>query len=306
MNKSTFHLMKVPVISIGSSVPRDHFDATIHSVFDSSINLHLAPQGGLLTILISDHDDLPQGIRLDVRKLPLWSLPVGLRAVCRNGILRFDASPLSIDLRGARSWDGRLPPVAIDMQKPSTERAWSIVWQTLNKQQRLKQTDLVANDLFQQDEGSLLTRKLSLPVQELIAATERLDPHTSTMAARKMIGLGPGVTPSGDDILIGYLAGLRGAAAQDDRRLAFLSTFGESLSKCTKDINEISRTYLHHAIKGEFSSSIIRLASAISGGEQQRLMSAAKGAMRAGHSSGMDAVTGLLIGLAVWGKSSYP
>jgi hypothetical protein len=299
--------MKFHAVCIGSSVPRDYFDATIQSVFDLSLNLRLEHQDGLVTILISDHYDLPQGIRLDVKNLPLQSLTVGLCAACWGGILRFDSSPLTIDLRGAHIWEGRLPATAPDMQKPSTGRAWSVTWQTLNERQRLKQTDLIAGDLFQLDKGPLLTRKLHRPVLRLIAATERLDPHTSADAAQKMIGLGPGLTPSGDDFLIGWLAGLWSTAAQDNRRPGFLSTFGGSLSTLAKETNEISRTYLYYAIKGEFSSSIVMLVNAISDGEEQRLLSAAQEAMNVGHSSGMDSVTGLLIGMAAWGATSvYP
>jgi hypothetical protein len=296
--------MNFQAVSIGSSVPRDHFDATVQSVFDSSINLRLDNGEGLVTVLVSEHYDLPQGIRLDVKNLPLQSRPVGLHAACRNGILRFQSSPLIIGLRGAKVWNGRLSAIAIDIQKPSAERAWSIVWQSLNKQQRLKQTDLIADDLFQADTGSLLTRQLSQPVQQLIAATKRLDPQTSAEAAAKFIGLGPGVTPSGDDILIGYLAGLWSTAAQNQQRLDFLSNFGGLLSTLTKETNEISRTYLHYAIKGEFSSSTIALVSAISDGEEQNILSAAKEAMRVGHSSGMDSVSGLLIGMAAWSANS--
>lgn len=297
--------MKFHAASVGSSVPQNQFDATIHSVFDSSINLRLAQQARLVTIFISDHYDLPQGIRLGKKKFPFQTLTMGLSVACRGGILRFDSSPLTIDLRGARIWEGRLPPVAIDMHRHSTGRAWSVAWQTLNKQQRLTQTDLIADDLFQLHAGSLLTRKLSQPVLQLIGATQRLDPHASAEAAQKMIGLGPGVTPSGDDILIGYLAGLWATAAQDDRRPGFLLTLGGSLSNFAKDTNEISRTYLGYAIKGEFSSSIVMLVNAISKGGEQKLLSAAKDAMRVGHSSGMDSVTGLLLGMAAWGKISF-
>jgi hypothetical protein len=293
-------MMNFQAVSIGSSVPRDHFDATVQSVFDSSINLRLDHHKELVTVLISDHYDLPQGIRLDVKNVPFQSLTVGLQASCRGGILRFSSSPLTIDLRRARIWDGRLPRTSIDPQKPSTGRAWSIVWQSLNRQQRLKQTDLIARELFQSDTGSLLTRKLGQPIQQLITATKRLEPHTSAEAAAKMLGLGPGVTPSGDDILIGYLAGLWSTTTGHHQQLNFLSNFGNLLSALTEETNEISRTYLHYATKGEFASGILALVSAISDGEELTILSAAKDAMRVGHSSGMDSVTGLLLGIAAW------
>jgi hypothetical protein len=68
----------------------------------------------------------------------------------------------------------------------------------------------------------------------------------------------------------------------------------------TKETNEISRTYLHYAVRGEFSSSVLGLLNAIADGQEQRLLFTAAEAMRVGHSSGMDSVTGLLIGMRAW------
>ncbi|MCI0551337.1 MAG: DUF2877 domain-containing protein [Anaerolineae bacterium] len=292
--------MQFNAVSIGSAVPQDDFDAVIQSVFDSSVNLRLAHENRLITVLISDQYELPQGIRLDVKNAPLQSLTVGLHAACRGGILRFDSSPLSINLRGASIWEAQLP--IIDITKPIIKQAWSITWQALNRQQRLKQTDLIADDLFQSDKGSLLTRKLSQSVLDLLPATKRFDIEASVEAARKMIGLGPGVTPAGDDILIGYLAGLWSTAGEDKEKSAFIESFGKALLQLADQTNEISRTYLYHAIHGQFSGSLINLVNAIVSGEKEQLLSTAKDALRVGHSSGMDSVTGLLISLAVWGS----
>jgi hypothetical protein len=294
--------MQFHAVSIGSAVPQHNFDVLVQSVFDSSVNLRMVDQDRLITILISDHYELPQGIRLESKNVPLQSLTVGLRASCRGGILRFDSSPLTIDLRKVFIWEAQLS--RIDVTRPSTKQALSIVWKALNRAQRLKGTDLIADDLLHSDKGSALTRKLSQPVLELIATTQRFDVDTASNAARKMIGLGPGVTPSGDDILIGYLAGLWSVTDEYDKRLRFVSSFGEALLSLTKETNEISRTYLYHAIHGQFSSRLSKLVNTIGEGNEEQTLVAAKDAMRVGHSSGMDSVTGLGIGLAVWGSDS--
>jgi Protein of unknown function (DUF2877) len=298
--------MQFHATSIGSAVPQDDFEAVIQSVFDSSVNLRLENEDRLITTLISDHYELPQGIRIEVKNVPLQSLAVDLRAVCRGRILRFDSSPLTINLRGASVWEAKLP--IIDITKRSIRQALSITWQALNRAQRLKQTDLIADDLFQTDKGSSLTRKLSQPTRELIAATKRFDAEASIDTAQKMIGLGSGVTPSGDDVLLGYLAGLWSTTGKNDQRLSFISNFGKTLLSLAKETNEISRTYLYHAVHGQYSSSLINLVNAIGEGNEERLLVASKDAMRVGHSSGMDSVTGLLIGLAVWdnNSSSHP
>lgn len=292
--------MQFHAASIGSAVPRDNFDATIQSVFDSSLNLRLEHEDRLITVLISDHYDLPQGIRLAIKNASLPSLTIGLRAASRGGILRFGSSLLRIDLRGAPIWQGRIGTLPITI-----ERAWSIIWHMLNKHQKLKGTELIAEDLFYLDRGPLLTRKLSLPIRQLITAVKRYDSHTCSEAAQRMIGLGPGVTPSGDDVLIGFLAGLHCMTGNKKDKRAFIQALGNEILLLSKKTNEISRTYLTHAVKGEFSSSIVALIDAIRDGGEEQLTAAAGNAMRVGHSSGMDTVSGLLIGLAARDASPF-
>jgi hypothetical protein len=292
-------IMRFRVVSIGAAVPQDDFDAKIQSIFDTSLNLQLKSEDRLITVFVSDHYDLPQGIRLD-GEFPLQSLNAGLYAASRGGILRFDSSTSAIDLRGAPIWEGRLPDLPA-----SVEQACLITWKTINREQRLKGTQLIAEELFRLDQGSMLTRKLSQPVFQLIMAAERLDACASQDAVHKIIGLGPGVTPSGDDILIGFLAGLHSLVRNEKERQIFIQTFGKAILVQAKETNAISRTYLYHAVKGEFSSSIVELVGAIRDGDVKRLLSAVGNAMNVGHSSGMDSITGLLIGLAAWGASSF-
>lgn len=290
--------MQLQATSLGEAIPRANFDATIRSVFDSAVNFRLANEDRLITLLISDRYELPQGIRINDKNISLQSLTVGLRAASRGGILRFDSSSLTIDLRGAPVWKCRVPELHADMLVPVAMQAWSSAWEFLNRQQRLKHTEIVADDLFQLDAGSLLNRKLSQPILQLVSAAEQFDVQGAIHSAKKMIGLGPGVTPSGDDILIGFFAGLWSLAGDDQAQLSFMHSFGESLLNVAKQTNEISRTYLYHAGQGQFSSSLSNLAEAIALGGQ--VESAIHEAMRVGHSSGMDSVTGLLIGLCVW------
>lgn len=290
--------MQFQAASLGEAVPRENFDAVIQSVFDSAVNLRLALEDRLITVLLSDHYELPQGIRIATKDAPLHSLTVGQRAASRGGILRFDSSPLTIDLREAPVWTCHVPELNTDMSARSAQESWSTAWELLNKGQRLHSTDIIAADLFQGSLGSALNRRMSGPVMQLIVATDQLDGETSIQSARKMIGLGPGVTPSGDDILIGFLAGLWNLAGRHGPQLSFIHSFGSALMQIAAQTNEISRTYLYHAAQGQFSSSLSNLAEAIARG--RAVEGPAQVAMRVGHSSGMDSVTGLLVGLCVW------
>jgi hypothetical protein len=293
--------MQIQAISIGEAIPRDNFDAIIHSVFDTAANLCLVDADRLVTLLVSDHYDLPQGIRIAQKPASLQSLTVGLLAVCRAGVLRFESSPLTIDLRNAPVWKCQISNLNVGMQSPSAERSWSDVWQMLNAQQKLNKAEVVADDLFQLKAGSLLSQKISRPVMQLTSSTGQFDIESSIQAAEKMIGLGPGVTPAGDDLLIGFLAGLWSTSGVDQSRLFFIQSFGDRLMELAEQTNLISRTYLYHAIHGQFSSSLSNLADSIALGSEN-IKVIAEAAMRVGHSSGMDSVTGMLIGLSIWNK----
>lgn len=294
--------MQLQALSIGEAIPRQNFDAVIQSAFESAINLRLAVEDRLITLLISEGYELPQGIRIWTKYLSLQSLTPGLRTASRGGILRFDSSPLTVDLRGAPVWKCRVPELNLNMGLLSVQQAWSTAWDLLNKEQRLKNTDLVADNLFQTGTGSSLSQRISKPVMSLVTSTEGFDVQGALRAAQKLIGLGPGVTPTGDDILIGFLAGLWGMAVQDQGQLAFIHSFGTELVKLARQTSEISRTYIYHASQGQFSSSLSYLVEAIA--TDNNVEAFLQSAMRVGHSSGMDSVTGLLIGLCVWNTSA--
>jgi hypothetical protein len=139
---------------------------------------------------------------------------------------------------------------------------------------------------------------------QLVASADSFDVERSLLAAEGIIGLGPGVTPSGDDILIGFLAGLWSLSGQHPRRQFFIRSFGRGLLQLASRTNEISRTYLYHAVQGQFSSMLSTLIEDI--GTGGNVGQAVQEAMRVGHSSGLDSVTGLLISLAVWSSPAVP
>jgi hypothetical protein len=289
--------MQIHAVSLGQAVPRQNFDAVVQSVFDSAVNLRLMQEDRLITLLVSEHYELPQGIRITQRGVPLSSMSVGRRAATRGGLLRFDSAPLTVDLRGASVWECRVPHLHTDMRAAATQAAWATAWKALNKGQRLRRTDILADELLHETPASSLSHRMSAPVIHLVAATERFDLRASLRAAQQMIGLGPGVTPSGDDILIGYLAGLWSRAGGNQTLVSYLQSLGPALIQIAAATNEISRTYLYHAARGEFSSCLSNLAEAIARGDA--VDQAVEMAMHVGHSSGMDSVTGLLIGLSV-------
>lgn len=297
--------MRLNAISIGYAVPRTDFDAEVHSVFRSAVNLRLNNGDKLLTLVTSNEADLPQGIRVDTPdNFSFEIFRVGEQITCLDNILRFDS--LTIELQDARRWKCDLPALQADLTTPAMSTSWQRAWQILNQRQRLLTSEIIAEDLFRSDETIQVgvPRKAGEAMRGLFAATQQFDLTFASSSLNALIGLGAGLTPSGDDLLVGYLAGLWCTVLDKSDRLQFVSNLGKTVSHLSHQTNDISRTYLYHASRGQVSSRLTNLAKAICHGENSdRILTTAESAMQVGHTSGMDAVTGLLTGLIAWSTS---
>lgn len=111
-------------------------------------------------------------------------------------------------------------------------------------------------------------------------------------AAASLIGLGPGLTPAGDDFAGGALIALRAAghAPLADRVAAW------ALALAEEGTGKISRAHLRCAAAGEGHEALHDLLRALNEGEVAiaRSMDALS---RVGHSSGLDAAAGALLAL---------
>jgi hypothetical protein len=295
--------MYLPAISIGYAVPVENFDATVHSTFHSALNLRLNEEVGLLTLVVSTEGDLPQGIRLDTpERFSFEGIQTGETVVCRDGILNFETSSLTVQLNGARRWKCDLPALKFNSTNPAASAAWGFVWNALNKRQRLMGSEIIAEDLFHLSKFGQagLLHRVAEAMRGLLNATRQYE-LADASAVHSLIGLGPGLTPSGDDILVGYLAGLWCTVHRSSERAQFISSLGKTIIELSDKTTDISRTYLHHAVRGQISSRLAILAEAIcSGANPGQLHITAETAMSVGHTSGMEVVTGLLMGLAAW------
>ena len=135
-----------------------------------------------------------------------------------------------------------------------------------------------------------LGREVGLPrlraaVAALVAGGHDLDP------VRAVVGLGAGLTPSGDDGLVGAMCVLAAAGrpcSEVARRLeAWLDGDG---AQATTDV---SASYLRLALEGAFSTPLSRLVSALADGvPDTTLDDAVSDLATIGATSGMDAAVG--------------
>lgn len=295
--------MYVSAVSVGYAVPRNDFNASVHSVFHSAVNLQLEYDVELLTIVVDGQTDLPQGIRINTLKtFSFEEIRIGNDVVSQEGILQFENGSLAIDIRKSRIWKCNLPGLMVDITNPAVASAWREVWKALGRRPGDLGDEFIVKDIIFSGEMVRLGRlkKVEEAIRYFIESTQRFD-LTDTKVLETLIGLGTGLTPGFDDFLVGYLAGLWCTAPGRNERVQYLSKLGERVRQHSSRTNDISRTYLLHATRGQVSSLLFDLAKSICQVENSHYLTGkAEAAIQVGHNSGKAAVAGLLFGLAVW------
>lgn len=278
--------MQIAALSAGGYAATDPLAGTVHSVFARAVNI-VVGSGRLISLVAREAGAVPCGFQLATP--PHFSfldrVSIGAAAVCRGGILRIDGSTLIIDLRPARPWRSLQLGAELDIERVAVARCWAVAWAALVAQRR----------------ESGLPAAADRPLAALHQATRALPGRAAARAARQLVGLGAGLTPAGDDLLVGYLAALWRSAALTPERHAFLVGLGARIVADAAGTNPISRSYLEAAAAGEIAETLAVLAERIArGAADADLRAAAHAALAVGESSGIAGSLGLLIGARAW------
>jgi hypothetical protein len=117
-------------------------------------------------------------------------------------------------------------------------------------------------------------------------------------AAERIVGLGPGLTPSGDDILAGLLVSLRtfgGTVPGGGAAIRLADWLGAAVTAhADTRTTAPSATLLHCAAQGQAALEVTAVLHGIAG--QAELRPAVRRLLGAGHTSGADLTWGLLAG----------
>ena len=146
--------------------------------------------------------------------------------------------------------------------------------------------------------GELGVLKLAVPaLGDLLAWLSRAAAtgDNSPPPVRGLIGLGPGLTPSGDDVLCGMLVGLHATG-----RIELAGRLAEAVMREAADgTGIISSAHLGCACQGLGSQALHEALIALVTCNAEALDGALDALSRTGHSSGFDGLAGLVACLAV-------
>jgi hypothetical protein len=144
-----------------------------------------------------------------------------------------------------------------------------------------------------------LVKAAAKVLPQLYEAIRSLDQVGVYRSAQSLVGLGPGLTPSGDDFLSGFMLSLFwGTRALAIDMKGILQCNQEIVRAAKGRTNLISYTQLLYAAKGQGAEHIYRLIKALYYGENgEELKEAINQVLKLGSTSGSDVIAG--IGLAM-------
>lgn len=272
--------------SLSFRIARDrHASVRVHSVFRSVINLSTV--GELITIAPDEAGGLPNGILFagtaDFRG---QRVRAGMPAQMDCAAVRIVDAGLVIRIDAARAWSARIP-IADGRHWP----ARSMAVHALARPDAYGTAESEAMVSGRAAAGLMAVPGMCQRLGEVGRAIMLADRRAAAAAARPLVGLGPGLTPSGDDALVGVEAALH---ALGHPAAGFLAMALDDVADRT---TTVSATLLRQAARGEFTERIHRLLAALLGDDDGALHGAVERAIAWGATSGMDGLIGVLAGL---------
>lgn len=258
----------------------------LHSCYARILNIQV-PSGQLLTLQGHGLLQAPCAASLaeDIENWPAVLAPGDL-------VMQGDdpSAILTLNTLSMAIWDGRLRPLAaVTATKLGDAGAQLAGWLRQHASQQGIVPALTALDAPHPPALSPLHRRICDALAPMYWHGCLSADSIAQMAAQ-LIGLGEGLTPSGDDLLVGFLAVLH---------IAGLNTFVLSLPALIDpyltNTPDLSRTFLQYALKGHFSEPLAQFVHALYHAESPDWANHATHLARVGHSSGVDAMVGIVI-----------
>ncbi len=244
-------------------------------------------QGDLIAVVAGSVGNGPFHVVLAEPELELDRPPRSAPATYQQG--RLQVAGISIDLRQARVWEPKVswpdPPVSAAAMELLARHACT--W--------------ARSPLFPADTplspgrwSRFLAERASHAAETLCAGLRAGDVDLITWGVGSLAGLGPGLTPAGDDFLVGLMAGLRvwpvilpqGWTAERVWRLI--------VQVAANRTTLLSAAWLRHAAAGEFGEPWHELVNALAAGDEAAIQSAANRVLGTGATSGAHALAGFL------------
>jgi hypothetical protein len=259
---------------------REGFAGAVHSVFDRVVNL-VDASGTLVSLAARGLDIAPGTLRVDVASFAACALRAGMPASARGAMLHVDGDRFAARFDGTAAWHAQLPAYPRDDT-------------TLRDNLGVVRTRLAAAARGSCDALPGVAALIEMRAQALVHALRRGDVDEVCAQGRALLGLGPGLTPSGDDFLVGLFAVLN---LPDSPCHGLRRACDAIVADAPSRTNPISLAALREAAQGRIRDSVQTLLCALLGGQRDDVVHALARVLAIGSTSGRDMVSGIVCGL---------
>ncbi|WP_042477464.1 DUF2877 domain-containing protein [Bacillus ndiopicus] len=263
----------------------------VHSVFKRTINITCLDDNELYTIGCEGIDNAPNTLIVNLRSFEDFEIGTGNQVYINDTTISI-GNKLSIPIKGVKLWESILPayPANTNALQSNLLKMRQYI-ESHGQNGGIKRKPFAENSFEHELERMIHERtnllKSALMQQELIEAQRH---------AISLLGLGPGLTPSGDDFLVGLFAVL---CIRNSPCASYTSICGEIVQKAKTATNEISYMAIKKASEGLVRESLISLLVALLYGNEEELTKSLQQVLNIGSSSGTDIALGILCGLEV-------
>lgn len=276
-------------IDLARLIANARFMGFIHSVFDKTVNIRCSETDSLYALAAST-DNAPNTLIVDGNSFSGFGLETGDKVTVQNKTLSI-SNKLTVMTDGIVPWRGCLPVYPADISILKANLA--LMEQYLNTCGKCGgiKTESVSSNNFTNETGRVLYERSQMLVFEGLL---NKDMTIAFEQAIGMIGLGAGLTPSGDDFLAGLFAVFNIKNSPCNIFTPFCVQVAARAGELT---NDISYTMLRAASDGKVRQSIVTLLHCLLYGDKTMLLPALRDVLDIGSCSGTDIAFGIMRGL---------
>lgn len=299
-----------PAYSIGSIVDQrakhQGVIGHIHSVFRRVLNIAFL-EGGLGWIVGPEVGRGPLSICVDMPEhidLVLLGLDRGLIVSRVADLIVIGPNVLTVSIKEAVPWESNLLFTNVLRLPRDIERnllTLREVARSSGKHSGLGQLiELSESDLSNEDATSRMgpVAQLALPpILRLLKAIKSNNKRDLMERVTHLIGLGPGLTPAGDDLIIGLMLSMLYFAENLNINIARVHNINSAIISCVHArTTSVSQEFLIQAAIGNANEQILNLIKALLTRESTDVEQVARTVLAIGGTSGTDTVLGVLLG----------
>jgi hypothetical protein len=268
-----------------------------------------APDGSLLCIADARTGDAPLTLRVALPPGAAFAargLAVGAPAAVRGTTLLLGGLPIQLDAPRAWAQGGRpAAPVPAERLRRGVAllaRASRVAARRDGLYPAIAHLDALLAGATPA-ELDLLARRAWPPLLGIVAAWRAGDGEALATAPRGLVGLGPGATPSGDDLLAGLLVGARRGLRALGREEAAVDRLAAGCLALVGETTRLAGARLRCAAADELDEALDAVFPPVYAAHGRCAWLHAARAAELGHSSGTDTLAGVLLGLSLAAES---